>query len=173
MMLLSLVAAWAAAQAPTAASLVQAVARTRPFTEVAMSPAGDRVAWVEEIRRAGVDTGNSIIHVRGLAPGSSALTIAARPGVAAAENNLAWSPDGRWLAFLSDAAHAGQSQLYLCPADGGPARQLTHLRGYLSSPAFSPDGRQLAFLFAQNAPSGGGPLHPEPVETGVIGGAVH
>lgn len=165
--------ALAAAQVPSAARLVQAVAGTRTFTEIAMAPAGDRVAWVEEIRRAGVDTGTSVIHVRSRAPGATEITLTAQPGHAASEHDLAWSPDGRWLAFLSDVGHAGQLELYVAPSEGGPARQLTHLRGYLTDPSFSPDGTRLAFLFAQNAPSGGGPLHPEPVETGVIGGAIH
>lgn len=163
----------AAAQAPSAARLVQQVARTRTFTEIAMSPDGNRVAWVEEIRHAGVDTGNSVIHVRSVTAGAPEATVAAQPGHAASEHDVAWSPDGRWIAFLSDAAETGQLQLYIAPASGGPARQLTHLHGYLTDPGFSPDGEQLAFLFAQNAPSGGGPLHPEPVETGVIGGAIH
>src|SRR6185437_1413094 len=86
---------------------------------------------------------------------------------------IVWSPDGSRLAFLSDAAHAGQMQLYTAPAVGGPARQLTHLTGFLTDARWSPDGSSLAFLFAENAPSGGGPLHPEPPATGVIGGAIH
>ena len=38
-----------------------------------------------------------------------------------------WSPDGRWLAFVSDRGAKKKSQLYAMPADGGEATQLTDL----------------------------------------------
>ena len=56
-----------------------------------------------------------------------ALT-AARDGQPHRERDVAWSPDGREIAFLSDAAQDGQLQLYVAPAAGGrracsPARR--------------------------------------------------
>src|SRR5690349_11049366 len=43
-----------------------------------------------------------------------------------------FSPDGRWLAFLSAQRDArgrvGRSQIWVMPADGGPPRQLTRHR---------------------------------------------
>src|SRR6185437_2858203 len=130
--------------APTAATILRQLAATHQFTEVALSPDGARAAWVEELYAAGPalgnDTGTSRIHVQGLA----APITAASSTRAAAEGGIVWSPDGSRLAF------------------GGPARQLTHLTGFLTDARWSPDGSSLAFLFAENAPSGGGPLHPEP-----------
>lgn len=41
-----------------------------------------------------------------------------------AERNLAWSPDGRKLAFVSSAGRAKQSKLYLVDAAGGAPRDL-------------------------------------------------
>lgn len=50
-----------------------------------------------------------------------------------------WSPDGRWIAYISDAS--GEDEIYIVPQDGsGPARQLT--RGadtYKFSLLWSPD----------------------------------
>ena len=57
-----------------------------------------------------------------------------------------WSPDGAWLAFLSDRAEPGVAQLYVMPRDGGEARRLTSLKGGVAAPAWSPDGAWLAFL---------------------------
>src|SRR5262249_57443138 len=67
-----------------------------------------------------------------------------------AEGNIAWSPDSKQIAFLSDAEKRGQPQLYILPAAGGPARKLTSVKGFLQSPAFSPDAKSIAVLFTEN-----------------------
>ena len=64
------------------------------------------------------------------------------------ERQIRWSPDGERLAFLSDRAERGTSQLYLIPADGGEANSVTAWKGGVESFAWSPDGRRIAFLAA-------------------------
>lgn len=54
-----------------------------------------------------------------------------------------WSPDGRYLAFLSD--RAGKRQLWLIDTEGGEARQLTDVPNGAGDPAWAPDSRRLAF----------------------------
>ncbi|MBV9019082.1 MAG: S9 family peptidase [Ktedonobacteraceae bacterium] len=68
-----------------------------------------------------------------------------------------WSPDGRWLAFVSkreseqdlgkEAKKQGKdkTQIWLLPADGGEARQLTFIEHGASSPIWSPDGKYMLF----------------------------
>jgi dipeptidyl aminopeptidase/acylaminoacyl peptidase len=72
----------------------------------------------------------------------------------------AWSPDGRWLAFVSEREGElagkdkkeqkkqgkGKPQIWLIPTDGGEARQLTFMEHGASSPVWSPDGKQLLFI---------------------------
>jgi dipeptidyl aminopeptidase/acylaminoacyl peptidase len=146
------------------------LASVRPFKQVEISPDGKRVAWVEELIENRKDTGNSAIYISDLRGGSAPVRISsARP---ASERNVTWSPDSSRVGFLSDRDKKGQMQLYVAPSTGGHARKLTNLIGYLTDPQWSPDGTQLAVLFAENAPSGGGPLEAEPVETGVIGGEI-
>jgi tricorn protease len=53
----------------------------------------------------------------------------------------ALSPDGRWLAYVSrDEQH---SEVYLMPAEGGPARRMTWLGPDVMVRGFTPDGRIL------------------------------
>ena len=56
----------------------------------------------------------------------------------------------------------------LAPAEGGAARQLTHLKGLLGEPKWSPDGKRIAILFTENLPHAAGPLDPVPAESGVL-----
>jgi dipeptidyl aminopeptidase/acylaminoacyl peptidase len=65
---------------------------------------------------------------------------------AKSENSPRWSPDGRWLAFLSDRGQDGQKQIWLMRADGGEAEKLTSAKAGVDSYKWSPDGRMIAFL---------------------------
>jgi dipeptidyl aminopeptidase/acylaminoacyl peptidase len=55
----------------------------------------------------------------------------------------AWSPDGRWLAFISD--RDGKRQIYRIAVAGGEAEKLTGTDDGVTAFAWSPDGRSIAF----------------------------
>lgn len=65
--------------------------------------------------------------------------------------NAKWSPDGKWIAFLSDrpgqisGTTEGKKQIYLIAADGGEARQLTKVETGVNIFAWSPDSRRWGF----------------------------
>ena len=63
------------------------------------------------------------------------------PGVH--ERNAAWSPDGKWIAYVSDAT--GEDEIYIVPQDGSsPATQLTDKADtYKYHPVWSPDSQKL------------------------------
>ena len=60
------------------------------------------------------------------------------------EDHPAWSPDGRLVAYTTDAD--GGQQVAVRPAEGGKERVLTRFKtGYFFKPVFSPDGHRLSF----------------------------
>lgn len=63
----------------------------------------------------------------------------------AAERYPIWSPDGRWIAYVSDAS--GEYELYKMQSDGrGEPEKLTSLHvGYPMGPEWSPDSEKIAF----------------------------
>ncbi|WP_298391404.1 S9 family peptidase [Hydrotalea sp.] len=54
-----------------------------------------------------------------------------------------WSPDGKYLSFLSSRMGNTGAQIWLLDRRGGEARQLTHLKGGLEDYVWSPDGKQI------------------------------
>jgi imidazolonepropionase-like amidohydrolase/Tol biopolymer transport system component len=56
-----------------------------------------------------------------------------------------WSPDGRYIAYVTWTANAGQ--ILRMRADGsGQPEQLTRKAAYYSSPVYSPDGEKVVFI---------------------------
>jgi dipeptidyl aminopeptidase/acylaminoacyl peptidase len=56
-----------------------------------------------------------------------------------------WSPDGKYLAFLS-ARHEGKTQVWLLNRTGGEAQQLTNTPQAVDSFVWSPDGKRLCLV---------------------------
>src|SRR6218665_17947 len=61
------------------------------------------------------------------------------------DRNVGWSPDGKWVSYISD--RTGEDELYVQQQDGTqPARQLTKGGGaYKFYPVWSPDSKSLLF----------------------------
>lgn len=61
-----------------------------------------------------------------------------------------WSPDGKWLAFGSDRpgvlpkSPAGKRQLWIMPADGGEAQQITKMDKGIEGFEWAPNSQQIA-----------------------------
>ncbi len=66
-------------------------------------------------------------------------------------NPAEWSPDGKWIAFVSDRPGAlpkspeGKKQLWIMPADGGEAQQLTKMEKGVGGFDWAPDSLRIAF----------------------------
>jgi dipeptidyl aminopeptidase/acylaminoacyl peptidase len=163
-------AAAPAGKATPTEQAIRAMFMIREFRSAAISPDGTRVAWVESlVGQGGGPSPNSAIYAADVEKPEAANPITASAGPTPhEEGDIAWSPDGKRIAFLSDAAKAGQLQLYVENAGGGKARQLTHVKGDLSGPAWSPDGKTIALLYIKDAPRAAGPLAAVTRDEGVV-----
>ena len=147
--------------------ILRGLNRGRAFGQVAISPDGKKLAWIEggrggtEIRVASPDDLTK----------SERVTAAAQPGQHCREGELAWEPDSKALAFFSDCGDEAEHQqdMYLSRLDGSQAKRLTAAKGYVHEPAFSPDGSAIAFLYVEGATRPAGALAAMKPPAGVIG----
>ncbi|MGB6384259.1 MAG: PDZ domain-containing protein [Terriglobales bacterium] len=65
------------------------------------------------------------------------------PGVR--EQKVAWSPDGKWIAYVSD--RTGEDEIYITPQDGlGAEEAITSgHKGFMFQPAWSPDSSKIVW----------------------------
>ncbi|HEX2776195.1 MAG TPA: hypothetical protein VHN10_06100, partial [Candidatus Acidoferrales bacterium] len=149
---------------------MKAMFGVRTFAQAEISPDGNKVAWVESLPGpGGAPSANSAIYVAEVSAPDATTRITAGDGkTACEEHDVAWSPDGKQIAFLSDAATQGQLQLFVMNSSGGSAKQVTRLKGFLASPGWSPDSKTVALLFTENATRAAGPLVAETPDEGVV-----
>lgn len=107
---------------------------SRSIAEAAWSPDGVHIAWVA---RSGSTRQRDIFVAR--ADGSEARNVSANP---ADDYDIAWSPDGGLLAFMS--TREGGTRLFVYDFD---AKRLWPISDQSNEahPIFSPDGRMVAF----------------------------
>lgn len=154
---------------PKLNAAMKAMFEVHSFEQATISPDGRSVIWVESLPAPGnMPSSNSAIYVRGTVAGDPRRISAGDGKSPHEEHDVAFSPDSKTLAFLSDAQSNGQLQLFTVDAAGGAATQLTHVTGFLSNPVFSPDGKKIAVLFTENASRAAGPLVAETPDEGVI-----
>ena len=111
----------------------------RLITGAQISPDGSRVCFAQKVFVPEEDKYRSHLWMVSTAEGNAMpLTWGDQVDFASA-----WSPDGRWIAFLS--TRSGSPQIWVIPASGGKARKVTSLKGISGPPVWSPDGQRIAF----------------------------
>jgi Tol biopolymer transport system component len=63
----------------------------------------------------------------------------------AGEHHPSWSPDGRYVAYVTWSEQEG-GHVYRVPADGGQPERLTRVASFYSDPTYSPDGQRLVVV---------------------------
>ena len=161
-----------------AASSVQTSA-LHSYAGLAISPAGDRVAAVEETRplagdapRGGAGTPkpaarHGVVVVRSAKDGRQITSLDPCPTCSYA--GLAFSPDGRALAMVATDPTAGEARLLV--AREGDTSTVATVKGTASTPRWSPDGRTLALLATPGARKAAGATQAGVPQVGEIGAA--
>jgi dipeptidyl aminopeptidase/acylaminoacyl peptidase len=146
--------------------------RVKWISQTALSPDGGTVVWAAD-GSPGHHT-HAIYLAPVAAPGQVRRVSAAAPGRWAYETEPQWRPDGRAIAFLSDA-RKGQTQICLAPVTGpaAQARILTRLNGHLSHLRWSPDGQYLSVLYVEKASREPSPMAAQNRRVGVIDSLVN
>jgi len=137
---------------PRIEQVLAQLGKAQSIQAVAISPDGKQLAWV--IRHDGKPT----VEVAD-ADGRHAhrVSVTAKPG-SCAESDIAWAPDSRRLAFVSNCSvdltstKVMQNAIYLADTrgNGAPAR-LAELQGYVRSLQWTADGKSLGFLYVPGA----------------------
>jgi acylaminoacyl-peptidase len=154
--------------AQTMQQLTEQLGKTVLYSDVALSPDGTHVAWVQSTAA----TTSKQTYTRETSGSRSETMIKIPIASERTDFDPAWSPDSKTLAVFSSAGEKEQRQLWLVNADGSNPKKITNLNGYATRPRWSHDGKQIAFLYIEGA-GGGGPLMAAPTTTGVIDTAIH
>ena len=154
--------------AQTMQQLTEQLGKTVLYGDVALSPDGTHVAWVQSTAAAT----SKQTYVREIAGDAPATLVKIPISSERIDSDPAWAPDSKTLAVFSSADKGEQRQLWSVNPDGSESKKLTSLNGYAARPRWSHNGKQIAFLYIEGA-GGGGPLMAAPTTTGVIDTAIH
>lgn len=144
--------AWASpllAQAPTHPFSVHDLLAMQRLSDPATSPDGQAVVFVLRTTDLDANRGRNdlwLVNING--SGLRQLTTHSDN-----DTNPVWSPDGRFIYFVS--TRGGSSQIWRIPRDGGEAEAVTRLPLDVANLVLSPDGKYLAFS-AEVFPDAGG-----------------
>lgn len=128
------------------------IARLARVEDPDVDPAGQWVAY--SVQTTDLDADRTDKHLWMTRwDGSASVQLTGRKGER--ESKPRFSPDGRYLAFLSGRAAEGDKDgdaLWLMPRAGGEGEKLPGIKGSVDDFAWSPDGKRLALIVTDPEP---------------------
>src|SRR4051812_17038927 len=144
---LLLLASAVAAQAPTTPAARRPIRTTdlyrlKNVNDPQLSPDGAWVAYtVSSIDSSADKTDTDVWMVSW--DGSQTIRLTWTPE---SESSPRWSPDGRYLAFISGRQEGKGGQVWILDRRGGEAQRITQIKGGVDAYAWSPDSRRIAVI---------------------------
>jgi dipeptidyl aminopeptidase/acylaminoacyl peptidase len=138
------------AQAPTRRPLRAAdVYQLRTVSDPQLSPDGAWVAYSVSTADSAKDKSDSDVWMTSW-DGSQTIRLTSSPD---GESTPRWSPDNRYLAFVSGRQEGKGGQVWLLDRRGGEAQRLTTLKGGIEEFAWSPDSKRLVLVLDEETDS--------------------
>ncbi len=140
------IAAGAAGAAGAAPPTIDQSLDLQTVTAPKLSPDGARVVYEQSRTNWDANTFDTDLWLADVTSGERHRL----SGGARSSRDAAWSPDGKWIAFLSDRppslpdSPADKSQLYVMPAAGGEAQQVTRFEKGVHAFQWAPDNAHIA-----------------------------
>lgn len=117
--------------------------QVKRIRNVCVSPDGTRVLYEVSVPRMEEETSEWVAHIH-VADTDGANSYQLTRGEKSCSGGQ-WSPDGNWIAFLSERG-AEKSNIFRINVQGGEAEPLTDVKGGISGFQWSPDGAHIAFV---------------------------
>jgi dipeptidyl aminopeptidase/acylaminoacyl peptidase len=156
----------APAKDPRIGQIITQLAAVRAPRQTALSPDGQWISWVVK----GQPDGEEIDVAPVAHPEEPSRVTACATGESGHENEIAWAPDSRHLAFFSNCNSEHAQGLYVAEIGAHTApRHLTTFHGFADSPQWSPDGKFIGMLYVEGATRPSGALAAMKPPSGVIG----
>ena len=114
----------------------------RTVNDPQISPDGAWVAYTVTTADSAKDKSDSDLWMTRW-DGSQSIRLTSSPD---GENTPRWSPDGRYLAFISARQEGKGGQVWLLDRRGGEAQRVTTIKGGVDDLAWSPDSKRLALV---------------------------
>jgi dipeptidyl aminopeptidase/acylaminoacyl peptidase len=140
-MALAPIAAFAADAAPAPLD-AETLWKTQRIGAPALSPDGRQAVYPVTVYDEEQDKGEADLYLVATSGGAS-RRLTSMPGK---ESEPAWSPDGRWIAFVAKRSDDKESQLYVIATDGGEATKVGDIPTGVSAPKWFPDSKRIAFI---------------------------
>ena len=114
----------------------------RSVSDPQLSPDGNWVAYTVSVADSAKDKRDANIWMMSW-DGSQTVQLTATPE---SETSPRWSPDGRYLAFLSGRQDGHGSQVWLLDRRGGEAQRITTIKDGVDAFGWSPDSKRLVLV---------------------------
>ncbi|MDB4915849.1 MAG: WD40-like beta Propeller containing protein, partial [Gemmatimonadetes bacterium] len=143
MLIAGSMSAQTAARRPLRASDIYAI---KGISDPQLSPDGGWVAYSLTTVDSAKDKSDTDVWMTSW-DGATSLRLTSTPE---SESTPRWSPDGRYLAFVSGRQEGHGGQVWLLDRRGGEAQRLTTVRGGISEFAWSPDAKRLVLVLDED-----------------------
>ena len=123
--------------------------RLKDVRDPQLSPDGGWIAYTVTTVDSAKDKSDNDIWMTSW-DGSTTIRLTSSPE---SESTPRWSPDGRYVAFMSGRQEGKGAQVWLLDRRGGEAQRITQLRGGVSDMAWSPDSKRLVLVVDEETDS--------------------